>query len=88
MDVSRLANRLLAEISSLYTADEGSPVGGEKISSGPAGFLESPYGHDAREVPGYLDALAVRAAVAALGPLDTSDVQPAHAALLSLTSPR
>jgi hypothetical protein len=32
--------------------------------------------------------LAVRAAVAALGPLDTSDVQPAHAALLSLTSPR
>ena len=36
---------------------------GEKVSSGPAGFLESPYGHDVREVPSYLDALAVRAAV-------------------------
>jgi len=76
--VSRLANRLRAEISSLYTADEGSPVGGEKINSGPAGFLES----RTATTSGRFRATWMHwpfALLSALGPLGTRKVWLAHA---------
>jgi hypothetical protein len=75
--VTRLANRLWAETSDLIRLTKVRQSAGEKINSGPAGFLES----RTATTPGSccLDALAVRAAVSAPGPLDTRKVWLAHA---------